>query len=139
MVTLVVISPFSADVSCYRDEPDGRGTFGILKSCVVTLVLSIYTALHLNIQPGNASTLSLCLRKAKWIIVGIFAPEIIVFVAWGQKRRVNALSRDLPEIFAKHVGLTASGCSPMLSHRLVLFVNVATSKDRERFIYQAEV
>ena len=35
--------------------------------------------------------------------MGIFAPEIIVYVAGGQKQRVKALSRDLAEIFAEEV------------------------------------
>ncbi|KAK3316033.1 hypothetical protein B0H66DRAFT_604341 [Apodospora peruviana] len=58
-----------------RTRTDDRGTFGILKSCVITLVLCLYTALHLNIPPGDASTLSLVLRKTKWILVGVFAPK----------------------------------------------------------------
>jgi hypothetical protein len=86
-----------------RTEPNGRGTFSILKSCIITLALCIYTALHLNIPPGNATPVSLFIRKLGWIFVGIFAPEIIVYVAWGQKQRVKALSRDLAEIFAKKV------------------------------------
>jgi len=85
----------------YRMEPDGRGTFSILKSCIITLALCSYTALHLNVPPGNATPLSLFWRKAKWIVVGIFAPEIMVYIAWGQKQRVKALSRDLAEIFEK--------------------------------------
>jgi len=67
------------------------------------MVLCVYTALHLNIPPGNSSTISLALRKTKWILVGVFAPEIIVYVAWGQKRRVSRLSKDLAVIFAEEV------------------------------------
>jgi len=64
-------------------------------------VLCIHTALHLNIPPGNASTLSHCVRKAKWIAIGIFAPEIVVYVAWGQRQHVKDLSEDLARIFKK--------------------------------------
>ncbi|KAM7213642.1 hypothetical protein V8F06_010963 [Rhypophila decipiens] len=44
-------------------EPDGRGSFGILKSCVITLVLCMYTALHLNIPPGELDKDFPCLEK----------------------------------------------------------------------------
>ncbi|KAK4443628.1 hypothetical protein QBC34DRAFT_498867 [Podospora aff. communis PSN243] len=80
-------------------EPDGRGTFSILKSCVITLVLCVYTALHLNIPPGNSSATFLFWRKTKWILVGLFAPEILVYVAWFQRRRVKRLSKELTAIF----------------------------------------
>ncbi|KAK0743457.1 hypothetical protein B0T18DRAFT_185082 [Schizothecium vesticola] len=82
-------------------EPDGRGTFGILKSCVITLVLCVYAALHLNIPPANSSQRFLFWRKTKWILVSIFAPEIVVYVAWAQRQRVAMLSNQLAEIFSE--------------------------------------
>ncbi|KAM7187470.1 hypothetical protein V8F33_011210 [Rhypophila sp. PSN 637] len=82
-------------------EPDGRGSFSILKSCVITLVLCVYTALHLNIPPANSTKIFLVWRKTKWILVGVFAPEIVVFVAWAQRRLVNKLSKDLAIIFTE--------------------------------------
>ena len=84
-------------------EPDGRGTFGILKSCVITLVLCVYTALHLNIPPANSSKASLIWRKTKWILVGLFAPEVVVYAAWAQRQRVKTLSKDVASIFAEEV------------------------------------
>ncbi|KAK3345005.1 hypothetical protein B0H65DRAFT_573650, partial [Neurospora tetraspora] len=33
-------------------EPDIRGTFSILSTCIVTLVLCVWTAIHLNV-PGH--------------------------------------------------------------------------------------
>src|SRR4051812_45670634 len=86
-------------------EPDGRGTFGILKSCVITLVLCVYTALHLNIPPANSSTTFLIWRKTKWILVGLFAPEVVVYIAWAQRQQVKLISKDLGIIFTEEVGL----------------------------------
>ncbi|KAK4206521.1 hypothetical protein QBC37DRAFT_458824 [Rhypophila decipiens] len=82
-------------------EPDGRGSFSILKSCVITLVLCVYTALHLNVPPANSTKIFLIWRKTKWILIGLFAPEIVVFVAWAQKQQVKKFSKDIAVIFAE--------------------------------------
>ncbi|RFU27686.1 hypothetical protein B7463_g8635, partial [Scytalidium lignicola] len=70
----------------WTSEPDGRGTFGILRSCVVTLALCVYTALHINIPPAKSSKASKYVTKAKWVLIGMFAPELVVFVAWCQRQ-----------------------------------------------------
>lgn len=40
----------STIVSGWIDDPDGRGTFTIVSSCVLTLSLCVYTAIHLNVR-----------------------------------------------------------------------------------------
>jgi hypothetical protein len=62
-------------------EPSGRGTWGILYSCVFTLVLCVYTAIHLNVPAKNNSTSTIWLRKIKWVLIAIFGPEIVVLTA----------------------------------------------------------
>ena len=42
------------------DEPNGRGTWGLIQNCLVTLFLCIYTAIHLNISPHQT-------RKKSWL------------------------------------------------------------------------
>lgn len=46
-------------------EPDTRGTFRLLVSCVTTLSLCAYTAVHLNIPAKRELETSIYLRKAK--------------------------------------------------------------------------
>ncbi len=41
--------------SAWVGEPDGRGTWGLIQTCFLTLFLSIYSAIHLNIQPHQKS------------------------------------------------------------------------------------
>jgi hypothetical protein len=61
-----------------RKGPDGRGTFNNLTACLVTLILCVWTALHLNIpERGKASTAQLAKRKSVWLVVGLFAPEYV--------------------------------------------------------------
>jgi hypothetical protein len=66
----------------WHPEPQFRGTFGILSSCLITISLCVWTALHLNIPeydkhkkkvwPSRTSW-----RKTGWLILGLFAPEMV--------------------------------------------------------------
>ncbi|VUC27472.1 unnamed protein product [Clonostachys rosea] len=80
-------------------EPDTRGTFGILKSCVITLALCIYTALHLNVPRRDATTTYLIWRKTVWVLIGMFCPELVVFFAWDQLQQAKHLEKQLEAVF----------------------------------------
>lgn len=79
-------------VSGWVDDPDGRGTFTIASSCVLTLSLCVYTAIHLNVRPHRRTELQSWIETAKWVVFGILAPELVVFVAWRQY--VSAMTLD---------------------------------------------
>jgi hypothetical protein len=75
----------------------GRGTFDIFWSCISTLALSVWTAVHPNILCVSTSSRSL-LSRTGMMIVTIVSPEIILSTAWRQLRssgwlleRVNSL------------------------------------------------
>ncbi|KAF7903189.1 uncharacterized protein EAF01_006238 [Botrytis porri] len=65
-------------------EPDGRGTWGLLYSCVGTLVACVYTAIHLNISPTGEKAYFGWARKAKWVMIALLAPEIVAYTAFEQ-------------------------------------------------------
>ncbi|KAK0710086.1 hypothetical protein B0T26DRAFT_861322 [Lasiosphaeria miniovina] len=88
----------STIVTGWVPEPEGRGTFGILRSCIMTLVLCVYTALHLNIPAPNLTAFAACMRKGKWVLMGCFAPELVVFVAWCQRRQATRLLGQMREV-----------------------------------------
>lgn len=79
-------------VSGWVDDPDGRGTFTIASSCVLTLSLCVYTAIHLNVRPHRKTELQSWIETTKWVVFGILAPELVVFVAWRQY--VSAMTLD---------------------------------------------
>ncbi|PVH77225.1 hypothetical protein DL98DRAFT_534972 [Cadophora sp. DSE1049] len=66
------------------NEPSERGTWRILYSCTFTLVLCVYTAMHLNIPAHYDSRWKARRRLAKWVAIAIFGPEVIVYVAFEQ-------------------------------------------------------
>ncbi|KAK0723444.1 hypothetical protein B0T26DRAFT_641902, partial [Lasiosphaeria miniovina] len=76
-------------------EPDGRGTFGIIKACIVTLALAIYTSLHLKVAAEDESGTTKRLRKAKWVAIAMFAPEMVVYIAWCQRHETRRLHKDV--------------------------------------------
>ena len=80
-------------VSGWVDDPDGRGTFTIASSCVLTLSLCVYTAIHLNVRPYRRTELQSWVETTKWVAFGILAPELVVFVAWRQYVSAMALDR----------------------------------------------
>jgi hypothetical protein len=101
----------------WQPASETRGTFSILSSCAITLILCAWTAVHLNIpeQPNSkerpylrkAKWLSKflpkphilvpVLRKAGWLVLGLLAPELVAFTAWYQyveaKRTARLVSR----------------------------------------------
>ncbi|KAL7274235.1 hypothetical protein RUND412_002876, partial [Rhizina undulata] len=64
-------------------EPQGRGTAGILLNCFCTLSICVWTALHLNIDIRPLFWDRL-LITAKYVALGIFWPETVLYTASGQ-------------------------------------------------------
>ena len=75
-------------------EPDpnnSRGTWAILSTCIITLTLCVYTSLHLNVPAHRSSNTDAFFRKAKYVIFGLLAPELIAFNAWRQRTVASSL------------------------------------------------
>ncbi|KAH8892825.1 hypothetical protein GQ53DRAFT_120599 [Thozetella sp. PMI_491] len=89
-------------------EPNGRGTFGILKSCTITLSLCVYSALRLNVPRAGSTPARKFLIKTIWVLIGMFAPELVVFFAWDQGQQARWLTRELESIFSQQVKTLAS-------------------------------
>lgn len=66
-------------------EPIGRGTWSLLYSCVFTLALCVWTAVHPNIpaqDEGKWRRTHIFGRRLKWVVIALFAPEVILYIAW---------------------------------------------------------
>ncbi|KAH6663073.1 hypothetical protein B0J14DRAFT_495239, partial [Halenospora varia] len=62
--------------------PEGGGTWSLLYSCLFTLLLFVYTSIHLNVPPYQQSTFQFWIEKSKWVGIAIFASEIVVYTAF---------------------------------------------------------
>jgi len=78
------LSALQEDVAPSWVSRSTRGTFEILYSCGFALGLCVYTALHLNVPPPQERERYICLRKAKWALVALFVPEVVLYAAWRQ-------------------------------------------------------
>ena len=102
-VALVASAPddcnnLTEQTSGWVEGPDGRGTGDILYSCIFTISLCVLTALHLNVPPIGSSFTHRAKRKAGWVIVGIFAPEAVVYAALVQLITVKRFQEKLTKV-----------------------------------------
>lgn len=82
-------------------DAETRGSWNLLYSCVFTLGLCVWTAIHLNVPALGESQRRQFLRKGKYLILAIFAPEAVVFTAWQQRSRARQLRDQLNALIIK--------------------------------------
>ena len=80
-------------------DPNGRGTFSIISSCILTLSLCVWSAIHLNVPRHGETEVQAWLKTTKWVILGILAPELVTWVAWRQYASARKLQRLVEEHF----------------------------------------
>lgn len=79
-------------------DPNGRGTAGLITSCVVTLCLCAWSALHLNIPPKGESRRAYWVRNLQWIFLGLIIPELVILSAWRQWASTRELHQQMGRI-----------------------------------------
>ena len=65
----------------WKPNPNTRGTSDILSTCIITMLLCVWTAVHLNVSPPGSVWVPR-LRKVGWLVLALLAPEMIAFTAW---------------------------------------------------------
>jgi hypothetical protein len=83
-------------------SPPGRCTWDILHGCVLTLVLCVWTSIHTNIPASKEPLRDTLFRKARWVIVALLAPEVVVFTAFQQWLTAKALLGELRRLWAEN-------------------------------------
>ncbi|MCJ1461076.1 hypothetical protein MMC28_011458 [Mycoblastus sanguinarius] len=61
-------------------EPDGRGTWSILWSCLATIFIFTWSVLHLDV-PEQHGHWYLLFRRVRWMLAVAIAPEVILAVS----------------------------------------------------------
>jgi hypothetical protein len=76
----------------WYSPPNTRGTWQLLITCLITINLCVWTAVHLNIPAKIDKKQTLrkrlwsnyyCVRTG-WVLLGLLAPELVVYTAWMQ-------------------------------------------------------
>jgi hypothetical protein len=78
-------------------SPGYRGTSDIIWSCSITIVACIYTALHLNV-PSRTSWGQLFLYKGKWVLAGVFMPELGLMLAISQFLQARTFVAEMSKL-----------------------------------------
>lgn len=68
----------------WQPSPNERGTIDIIWSCALTTVLCLWAMLHLNLPAPTDSSWTIFLRKARWALLGVLAPEVPMLISCGQ-------------------------------------------------------
>ena len=78
----------------WAPEPSGRGTWSILWSCLATIFICTWSALHLDV-PKNHGRWYLTFRKVRWMLAAATAPEFILWKSAQTFFGARALSKHL--------------------------------------------
>ena len=89
-------------------DPNGRGTSSLVISCLLTLILCVWSALHLNVPSQGETRIYRLFVIMRWIIVGIYAPELVVFTAWRQWSSAKILGKLIRDLRAHGEKMSAS-------------------------------
>ncbi|XTI92464.1 hypothetical protein V2W45_1423806 [Cenococcum geophilum] len=104
--------------------PQTRGTLELLFSCVITLVLCVWTTVHVNIEPENSNWIwerlpgwlkfplveklieallpNVRARKIWWACVTLVIPEGALVIAMNERTTADLLCKEVNRIIEKH-------------------------------------
>lgn len=71
-------------------EPDERGTFGLLWSCLFTIFICSWSTLHLNVPACDDSPSTIFFRKLKWMGIALIIPEVLLVLALAELHYIKA-------------------------------------------------
>ena len=83
-------------------EPEMRGTFGIITSCLFVVFVSTWTVLHLNCPAPDDPWQTTCTRKIRWALLAIFTPEAVTTFAAPQWYEARASIKPMHDIGITH-------------------------------------
>ncbi|KAH8770334.1 hypothetical protein BGZ57DRAFT_441993 [Hyaloscypha finlandica] len=63
------------------DQPSQRGTFDIIWACLLVLISSTWTVVHINVPGNDESFWNIQVRRFRWAFYALLAPEMLVIVS----------------------------------------------------------
>ena len=92
--TIVVEAKNDTIIHGWHAEPDGRGTWSILWSCLATIFICNWSALHLRV-PTKHGVWYQFFRKIKYMLWAVLIPEFFLTQAFYNFFQARALLKDL--------------------------------------------
>ncbi|KAI7533001.1 hypothetical protein KC331_g13288 [Hortaea werneckii] len=85
-----------------------RSTWQIYQSCVITISLCVWQAVHMNIPPPSERPYKQTLRRVGFVILALIAPEVVALNAWAQLREAKRLCKIVNDALASNKNKTQS-------------------------------
>ncbi|PVH99833.1 hypothetical protein DM02DRAFT_528246 [Periconia macrospinosa] len=85
----------------YISGDNQRDTISLLVSCFATLGLCVYSAVHLNVPAKREPYYEALFRQLKWCLIGLFAPELVLYTAWRQYASARQLCDEVEQARSK--------------------------------------
>ena len=95
--------------------PDSRGTMGLLWSCLFTIFICTWSALHIDIPARDDSNWKRFRLKFTYMAVAIVAPEYVTGVTVGDWLAVRKLRKSLDGVESGRTKI-----SPVMAHFIVM-------------------
>ena len=76
-------------LSGWLDQPNYRGTYDIVWTCLVTVFICTYTCLCLNVPAPKDTSSTVLFRRMMWMGLAILGPEFVLTFAAGQWSRAR--------------------------------------------------
>jgi preprotein translocase subunit SecG len=92
--------PNTTEIITWQEDSDVRGSMSIVWTCTITLILGVWSAYHSNLPGSGNVRVETILRRTGWILCGLFTPEVIVLVAWTQRKAAKRMQRNIEEMFS---------------------------------------
>ncbi|KAF1992597.1 hypothetical protein K402DRAFT_388242 [Aulographum hederae CBS 113979] len=81
----------------FKPQDDNRDTLSLIFSCLLTLGLCVYTAVHLNVPLRGQPHWKTRSTELLWCLIGLFGPELVVFAALRQWSSAKELCRRVDQ------------------------------------------
>jgi len=82
-------------VGWVSDSDNKRSTISLLYSCLFTIFLCTWSAMHLNVPDKRDTSLRVFWRKCCYMILGLLAPDYIVYLAAGEYYAARMLVQNV--------------------------------------------
>ncbi|KAJ5737019.1 uncharacterized protein N7483_002144 [Penicillium malachiteum] len=66
------------------DEPNARGTWDILSTCILTIALCCWSSVYPNIPRRSDNAFRQRVGKMNLFLIGLLGPEFLLVIALGQ-------------------------------------------------------
>ena len=68
----------------WMEEPNQRGTVGIVTICVSTLIVCVWSTVHFNVPTTRRTPTRRFFTQVHWMTIALFAPEYLLYLAINQ-------------------------------------------------------